>query len=39
MELFRPAVDALVRTFLGRTTFTCGDMVRESNGQYMLHPQ
>ena len=39
MELFRPAVDALVLTFLGRTTFAYGDMVQASNGQCMLHPQ
>ena len=39
MELFRPAVDALVLTFLGRTTFAYGDMVRASTGQCMLHPQ
>jgi CRISPR/Cas system-associated endonuclease Cas1 len=39
MELYRPAVDALVLTFLGRTTFAYGDMVRASNGQCMLHSQ
>jgi CRISPR-associated endonuclease Cas1 len=39
MELFRPAVDALVLAFLDRTTFAYGDMVRASNGQCMLHPQ
>jgi CRISPR/Cas system-associated endonuclease Cas1 len=39
MELYRPAVDALVLTFLDRTTFAYGDMVRASNGQCMLHPQ
>jgi hypothetical protein len=39
MELFRPAVDALVLTFLDRTTFAYGDMVQASNGQCMLHPQ
>jgi CRISPR-associated protein Cas1 len=39
MELYRPMVDALVLTFLGRTTFAYGDMVRASNGQCMLHPQ
>jgi hypothetical protein len=39
MELYRPAVDALVLTFLGRTTFAYGDMVRASTGQCMLHPQ
>jgi CRISPR/Cas system-associated endonuclease Cas1 len=39
MELFRPAVDALVLAFLDRTTFAYGDMVRASTGQCMLHPQ
>jgi CRISPR-associated endonuclease Cas1 len=39
MELYRPAVDALVLTFLDRTTFAYGDMVRASTGQCMLHPQ
>jgi CRISPR-associated protein Cas1 len=39
MELHRPLVDALVLTFLGRTTFTNGDMVRASSGQCFLHPQ
>ena len=39
MELYRPTVDALVLTFLDRTTFAYGDMVRASNGQCMLHPQ
>ena len=39
MELYRPAVDALVLTFLGRTTFAYGDMVRASTGQCLLHPQ
>ena len=39
MELFRPAVDALVLGFLERTTFAYGDMVRAGNGQCMLHPQ
>jgi CRISPR/Cas system-associated endonuclease Cas1 len=39
MELYRPAVDALVPAFLARTTFAYGDMVRASTGQCMLHPQ
>jgi CRISPR-associated protein Cas1 len=39
MELYRPAVDAPVLAFLGRTTFAYGDIVRSSNGQCMLHPQ
>ena len=39
MELYRPAVDALVLTFLSRTTFAYGDMVRASTGQCMVHPQ
>jgi CRISPR-associated endonuclease Cas1 len=39
MELFRPAVDALVLGFLDRTTFGYADMVRASAGQCMLHPQ
>jgi CRISPR-associated protein Cas1 len=39
MELYRPAVDGLVLTFLDRTTFAYGDMVRASTGQCMLHPQ
>jgi CRISP-associated protein Cas1 len=39
MELFRPAVDALVLVFLGRTTFACGDMVRATTGLCMQHPQ
>jgi CRISPR-associated endonuclease Cas1 len=39
MELFRPAVDALVLGFLDRTTFGYADMVRVSAGQCMLHPQ
>jgi hypothetical protein len=39
MELGRPAVDALVLAFLGRTTFAYGDVVRAGNGQCMLHPQ
>jgi CRISPR-associated protein Cas1 len=39
MELFRPGVDALVLAFLGRTTFTYGDMVRASTGHCFLHPQ
>jgi CRISPR-associated protein Cas1 len=39
MELYRPAVDALVLTFLDRTTFAYGDMARASTGQCMLHPQ
>ena len=39
MEVYRPAVDALVLTFLDRTTFAYGDMVCASNGQCMLHPQ
>jgi CRISPR-associated protein Cas1 len=33
MELYRPAVDALVLAFLDRTTFAYGNMVRASNGQ------
>jgi CRISPR-associated protein Cas1 len=39
MELLRPAVDALVLTFLNRTTFAYGDVERVSTGQCMLHPQ
>lgn len=39
MELFRPAVDALVLTLLERTTFTYGDFTRSSDGQCRLHPQ
>jgi hypothetical protein len=39
MELFRPAVDALVLAFLERTTFTYGDSARLSDGQCRLHPQ
>jgi CRISPR-associated endonuclease Cas1 len=39
MELYRPAVDALVLGFLGRTTFAYGDMVRATDGQCRLHPQ
>jgi CRISPR/Cas system-associated endonuclease Cas1 len=39
IELFRPAVDALVLAFLERTTFTYGDFARLSDGQCRLHPQ
>jgi CRISPR-associated protein Cas1 len=39
MELFRPADDAQVLSFLERTTFTYGDFTRLSDGQCRLHPQ
>jgi CRISPR-associated protein Cas1 len=39
MELFRPAVDALVLALLGRTTFTYGDLVMTHEGRCRLHPQ
>jgi CRISPR-associated protein Cas1 len=39
MELFRPAVDALVLSLLDRTTFTYGDFTRARDGQCRLHPQ
>src|SRR5437588_6212059 len=39
MELFRPAVDALVLVLLARTTFTYGDVVQGRRGECRLHPQ
>jgi len=39
MELYRPAVDALVLNLLARTTFTYGDCTPTSDGQCNLHPQ
>jgi CRISPR-associated endonuclease Cas1 len=39
MELFRPAVDALVLALLDRTTFTYGDFTCLKDGQCRLHPQ
>lgn len=39
MELYRPIVDDRVLTFLGRTTFSYGDVVMQSDGQCRLHPQ
>jgi CRISPR-associated protein Cas1 len=39
MELFRPQVDGLVLSFLGRTCFHAGDFLRLSDGVCRLHPQ
>jgi len=39
MELYRPAVDALVLSLLARTVFTHGDFVQTSDGQCRAHPQ
>jgi CRISPR-associated endonuclease Cas1 len=39
MEVYRPAVDALVLAFLSRSAFTNGDFVSASDGQCRLHPQ
>jgi CRISPR-associated endonuclease Cas1 len=39
MELFRPAVDALVLALLARTTFAYGDAVQGRRGECRLHPQ
>jgi CRISPR/Cas system-associated endonuclease Cas1 len=39
MELYRPAVGALVLTLLGRTTFAYGDLVITHEGRCRLHPQ
>jgi len=39
MELFRPAVDALVLEMLSKITFTRGDFTQGSNGACRLHPQ
>ncbi len=39
MELYRPAVDALVLSLLARTTLTYGDFVQASDGQCRVHPQ
>jgi len=39
MELYRPAVDALVLALLARTVFTHGDFVQTSDGQCRVHPQ
>jgi CRISPR-associated endonuclease Cas1 len=39
MELYRPAVDALVLALLGRTTFAYSDLVLTHEGRCRLHAQ
>jgi len=39
MEIYRPAVDATVLAFLGRTTLTLGDCLQLPDGRCRLHPQ
>ena len=39
MELYRPAVDALVLALLARTTFAYGDLEMTHEGRCRLHPQ